>query len=188
MPAEAREIAGATIREVLRYVQESAGDVAVSLVRSLAGLVHPSGAVQDGRPWYSYEHRVAVLDAAARVLGDAGATRRIGHAAAVHAIPAGKRAVLRFRSPDRALREVVRVADRGSKVATVTVLAATAARAMVTYELLDGKDPHRLDCLYVEGLLGATGELAGSACAVEHAQCAAGGAPRCVFVVRWSPR
>jgi diguanylate cyclase (GGDEF)-like protein len=182
-----RETAGTTVCLVTRYVRERAGDDGVARLHALAGLDVPVTALEDERRWYSYEAKIALFEAAAKVLGDPDVTRHIGEDALRHQVGAGVRVLLRtLGSPRIVLSNVAKACPKFSTVATMQTLELGRNHAVVTYELVEGKDPHRLDCLLNVGLISVIGPLFGMPLLdVEHGECQVLGAPRCVYRVRW---
>ncbi|MER7277412.1 hypothetical protein ABT369_23510 [Dactylosporangium sp. NPDC000244] len=78
-----RETAGLTLRAFLRYVRARGGDGAVPLVLGLAGETEPAEAYDDPRRWWSYETKINVFAAAAKVLGDESIGLHVGAVAVV---------------------------------------------------------------------------------------------------------
>jgi diguanylate cyclase (GGDEF)-like protein len=190
MVSDARETSGATTCLLARYVREHAGEEGLRRVHAASRINAPVEALEDERRWFTYEEKIALFEAAAAVLGDADVTRHMGESALLLQIGAGVRVVLRtLGSPRVVLSNVARAVPKFSTVATMDVLELGRAHAVVSYELRADKVPHRLDCLYNQGLISVIGPLFGMPLLeVEHPECQILGAPRCIYRVHWPRR
>ncbi len=190
MVPDARETSGATTCLLARYVREHAGEEGLRRVHAAALISAPVEALEDERRWFTYEDKIALFEAAAAVLDDVDVTRRLGESALSLKVGAGVRVVLRtLGSPRVVLSNVARACPKFSTVASMEVLELGRAHAVVSYELRSDKVPHRLDCLYNQGLISVIGPLFGMPpLAVEHPECQVLGAPRCVYRVQWPRR
>jgi hypothetical protein len=175
---------------VARYVHQHAGDEGLRRVHAAAGLGAPVEALDDERHWFTYEEKIALFEAAAAELDDADVTRHMGERALLLQVGTGLRVLLRsLGSPRMVLANVARVAPKFSTVATMDVLELGRTHAVISYELRSDKVPHRLDCLYHQGLISVIGPLFGMPLPeVDHPECQVLGAPRCIYKVRWARR
>lgn len=190
MPDTVRETSGATTCLILRYVRGHGGDAAVAEVLRRTGLTHRAADLEDERQWFSFEEKNALFEAASLVLGDRDAARRIGESALQHQVGSGLRVLLRtLGSPRIVVSNVARATAKLTKVARMEVLTLGRRHAVVEYFLDESKQPHSLNCLYIQGMLSVIGPLFGMPLLdVAHDQCCARGDARCVFTVRWTSR
>src|SRR5215208_4200017 len=77
---ERRETAGVTSRLILSYVERERGREGVDQLLRLAGLEDEEALLRDENHWFSWEKKIALLEAAAEVLDDPHAARAIGAA------------------------------------------------------------------------------------------------------------
>ena len=77
---ERRETSGVTTRLILSYVDRELGRGGVEELLRIAGLEGREERLRDENQWSSWETKIALLDAAAVVLGDPQAGRKIGAA------------------------------------------------------------------------------------------------------------
>lgn len=175
---------------VARYVREHAGEAGLRRVHAASRINAPLEALEDERRWFTYEEKIALFEAAAVVLDDPDVTRRMGESALLLQVGAGVRVLLRtLGSPRLVMSNIARACPKFSTVARMDVLELGRTHAVVSYELRADKVPHRLDCLYNQGLMSVIGPLFGlPLLEVEHPECQALGAPRCVYRVTWPRR
>jgi diguanylate cyclase (GGDEF)-like protein len=187
MAANARETSGATTCLVARYVRGHAGEAGLARVHAEAGIKVPIEMLEDERHWFTYEEKIALFEGTALVLDDPEVTRHIGENATSLQVGAGLRVLLRtLGSPRMVLSNIAKAAPKFSTVATMDVLDMGPTHAVVSYELRSDKVPHRLDCLYNQGLISVIGPLFGlPLLEIEHPECQVLGAPRCVYRVEW---
>src|SRR4051812_29168837 len=77
---ERRETSGVTSRLILSYVEREKGHAAVEELLQIAGLEGQEQRLLDENQWFSWETKIALLDAAVELLGDPQAGRKIGAA------------------------------------------------------------------------------------------------------------
>src|SRR5688500_14019261 len=77
---ERRETSGVTSRLILSYVERERGREGVDRLLAIAGLADEEELLRDENHWFSWEKKLALLDAAVVVLGDPEAGARIGAA------------------------------------------------------------------------------------------------------------
>jgi diguanylate cyclase (GGDEF)-like protein len=186
----ARETAGTTMCLTVRYVREKAGDDGVRQMLALAGEDRSAADLEDECRWSTHEQKIALWEAAARVLDDPVVSRHIGESALRHSVGASLRVLLRtLGSPRLVLSNIAKASPKFSTVATMDAVEIGRSSAVVTYELHEPHRPHFLDCQSNIGLISVIGPLFGMPpLAVAHPECQVDGAPRCRYEVRWSPR
>jgi diguanylate cyclase (GGDEF)-like protein len=175
---------------IVQYVRRVAGTHAVDEVIRRSGVEATLADLEDERRWWTYDDKVALWQAAADVLGDPIVSRHMGETVLDTRVGTPLRLILRgFGSPRMVLANVAKVCPKFSTVATMRATEHSRRHIVVTYELHDGKTPHRLDCEANIGLMSAAGPLFGLPLLdVEHPECQVDGAPRCTYVVRWPLR
>ena len=175
---------------VARYVREHAGEAGLRRIHAASRIDLPVEALEEEHRWFTYEEKIALFEAAAAELEDPDVTRRIGESALMLQVGAGVRVLLRtLGSPRVVLSNIAKACPKFSTVAEMDVLDLGRTHAVVSYELRADKVPHRLDCLYNQGLISVIGPLFGMPpLEVEHPECQALGAPRCVYRVNWPRR
>jgi GAF domain-containing protein len=185
-----RDTSGVTTRVVVLYVREHGGDEAVRAMLAHARETRSVEELLDEHGWSTYEQKIRLFRAAAEVLGDPGAVRKIGQFMLRSRIALPLLVLLRaLGSPEQVLRNVAKANSRFSTNSTVQTLEIGNGHAVVTYRLHDGYPPDALDCQYTEGLLSLVPEVFGlPAASVQHGECQVHGAPACLFRLRWRPR
>jgi len=185
-----RDTSGVTTRVVVLYVREHGGDEAVRAMLEHAGETRSVEELLDEHGWSTYAQKIRLFRAAAEVLGDPGAVRKIGQFMLRSRIALPLLVLLRaLGSPEQVLRNVAKANSRFSTNSTVRALEVGNGHAVVTYRLHDGYPPDELDCQYTEGLLSLVPEVFGlPAASVQHGECQVHGAPACLFRLRWRPR
>src|SRR4051794_13394826 len=78
--AERRETSGVTSRLILSYVERERGREGVDRLLALAGVEGQEQQLRDENHWFSFEKKIALLDAAAEVLDEPQSGRVIGAA------------------------------------------------------------------------------------------------------------
>jgi diguanylate cyclase (GGDEF)-like protein len=187
---ERRETGGVTIRLIVAYVRAEAGVESLPRLLELAGETRTLEELDDEHRWSTYEQKVALLAAAARLLGQPDVAVRIGH----HVLNANVAGSLKLLlnlvgSPAQLLRGIARTCQKFTTAATMTADEVTATSAVITYRLLPGYEPNRYDCELNIGLLAQASALFGlPPSAVEHVQCQVLGSESCVYRLRWQRR
>src|SRR3954447_25059404 len=77
---ERRETSGVTSRLILAYVERERGREGVDRLLAIAGLADEEDQLRDENHWFSWEKKLALLEAAAEVLGEPEAGATIGAA------------------------------------------------------------------------------------------------------------
>ncbi len=186
----ARETSGLTTRLIVRYVRRAGGDEAVVELLDRAAQGRTLEQLEDERHWTSYDHKVALFEAAAAILDQPDVGCRIGETVLREQVGMGLRVLLRsLGSPGQVVRNVARAAPKFSTAASMDVVSLGEGRATVTYEVLAPNRPHRHDCDYTRGLLSQITPLFGlPPVRVRHDECQVEGAGRCVYELRWPER
>lgn len=190
MGATERQVSGEAMTFILECVRSRGGDSAVLEVLALAGETRTEAEIRDESRWSTHEQKLAVLEAAAQVLGDPGIARRMGESLFEHkTIPATKLALRLLGSPQQVMRALRRTTRRRSSVAIMEATDVSPTHATVRYQVCEGFRPHRMDCDYHAGMLSQIGPMFGLPTArVDHFECQVDGAPWCVYQVRWKAR
>ncbi|WP_433049616.1 diguanylate cyclase domain-containing protein [Dactylosporangium sp. CS-033363] len=185
-----RETAGVTLRAILRYVRARGGDGAVRLALQLAGETEPAEAYDDPRRWWSYQTKINVFDAAAKVLGDEGIGLHVGQSILSYSVNHPLRlGLLLLGGPSQLLRVIAATSAKFNNAADMSTLSVARNQATVEYRLRPGYRPSQYDCDYTRGLLTQLPALFGRpAATVDHEQCQVRGAEACVYTVRWRQR
>ena len=175
---------------VAAYVLAHGGEDALCRVHQAAGIKTPVDTLMDERRWFTYEEKIALFEAAAAELSDPEVTRHVGETALALRVVASVRVLLRtLGSPRVVLSNIARANQKFSTVSRFELAELGRAHAVITYELRSDKRPHRLDCLFNQGLVSVIGPLFGMPLLdIEHRECQVLGAARCVYRVRWPAR
>jgi diguanylate cyclase (GGDEF)-like protein len=184
---EPRETSGITVHAILRYVAERGGDQAVGQVLQRAGRSGDPDAYLDKRRWWSYDTKIALLSAAAGVLGDDQVGLRVAEAVLANSVGAAERLALSLTGgPGRLLRAVAKAGAKFSSVSDMRASQVTAGSAAVEYRLHDGYRTSHFDCDYTRGLLIQVPVVFGLPPAtVTHGSCQVLGADACRYEVKW---
>lgn len=187
---DVRETSGMTTRLILAYVRRTAGEAAVKRVYEQADVPESLAHLEDEHGWSSYRTKVALLEAAAAVLEDPEAPRRIGELTLDESVGSTVKVVVSLAgSPSQALRRVDRLVGKFSTVARMRPLTVEKGYGVVGYRMLDGYTPHAVNCAFNLGVLSQLPALFGlSAGTVAHPRCQAGGASECQYELTWQPR
>jgi diguanylate cyclase (GGDEF)-like protein len=183
----ARETAGMTICLIVRYVRHHAGEDGVDRLLEVAREERPLSVLEDEQLWSTYEQKIALLEAAAVVLGDPDVALHIGETALDHSVGPGIRILLRrLGSPRMVLTNISKACAKFSTVADMWAEHMEKDFAVIRYRLHAGQRPHRSDCQLNIGLMRTVGVLFGMPpLRVDHPQCQVLGAPECEYVVHW---
>ena len=175
---------------ILAHVEACGGREAVDAVLARTGLSDREAALRDERSWWSWETKIALFEAAGEVLGDPDVTYTAGRSAIERGVAAPLKTALRaLGSPSLVYSNIVRANHKFSTVTRMVLEDMRGHRARLRYEHLSDKQPHRLDCLYNQGLLSCVPALFGLPPArIEHPICAMNGGEDCVYDVTWQPQ
>ena len=184
---EPRETSGMTSRIMLAYAERAGGRDAVDEVLRRSGLADREAELRDENAWFSFETKMSLLLALADVLDDPEATRRAGAMALELGVADSLKIALRaLGSPRLVFQNVVRANAKFSARHRMRMLELGRDRARIEWSDVQGRPVHPLDCRYTMGLLGCVPQLFGLAPArISHAECAADGAPACIYDVSW---
>jgi len=188
--AAARETAGITTRLIVHHVRARRGEPGVAELLLRSGVSHSAEALEDESRWTSYDTKIALFEAAVKVLDDPQAARHIGETVLALRVGLPLKLLLRaLGSPGQVLRNIARTATRFSSVCTMSAPMVGSGVAEVTYRLHPPHLPNRMDCEYNLGLISQVTVLfGGRPASVEHEECQVRGASQCVYRVRWTPR
>jgi len=173
---------------LLAEVAELAGEEAVPELLARAGCRRSVEYLTDITNWISYQEAVALWRAGMHVTHNPELPRRTGQRAAERLSSSPVAALLRsLGSPESVYRQI---ATTACKFSTVTRLEAVETRdgyAELTATDVPGFQRAVEHCSWTVGLLSCTTLLFGLPPAnVEHDECAAYGAERCVYRITWS--
>jgi diguanylate cyclase (GGDEF)-like protein len=128
----AREMSGVATRLLVGYLRARAGEAAVAAALERAGERRTAAELEDDRGWSSYARWLALLEAAATVLDDPGAARRIGASVVDQRVGGASRVLVRaLGSAEAVYRQATRVSAKFSTVKTVAPLQVGRQRASI---------------------------------------------------------
>lgn len=184
-----RQTSGATTALIVRYVRSKLGDEGVERLLDLAGETRAPEILEDETSWSTYAQKIALFDAAARVLDDPSVASHIGRTVLEHRVGLPVKLLLKtLGSPGQVFRNIARATPKFSTVATMSAPEVLDSSAIVTYRLGEGLQPSRYDCDYNTGLLSQAPVLFGMPPAtITHPHCQVDGAPECTYEIRWHP-
>ncbi len=174
---------------LLARVAAFGGQEAVHEILRLADSRRTAVYLMDITNWIAYDEAVALWQAGARVTHHPQFARAVGVDAAERLGSSQIAAMLRsLGSPERAYSAVAKGAAEFSTVTRLEVIEAQPGFVEVIAEAAEGF-PRSIDhCSWTSGLLTCPPALFGLAPGVvEHNECQAMGAQRCVYRVRWEP-
>src|SRR4051794_2749697 len=188
---ESPDTSGITTALILAHVQATGGAESVSAVLERMGRSEQRDELFDERSWWSWDTKIALFEASAEVLGDPDVTYNAGRTALERNVAAPLKAALgALGSPSLVYSNIVRANHKFSTCSRMVLEEMRGHRARIRYEhIVEGLSPHRLDCLYNQGLLSCVPALFGlPAARVEHPVCALRGGENCVYDVTWQPQ
>jgi diguanylate cyclase (GGDEF)-like protein/putative nucleotidyltransferase with HDIG domain len=187
--AERRETSGVTSRLMLCLVERECGPEGVDLMLRRAGLEHERDQLLDENHWFSWEKKIALLEAAAEVLGEspAEAGRRIGAAALDFNLAQGVKLSLRaLGSPRLIYKNIVRASSKFTQTHRMEAVEVGTHHARIRYFDVSGRGYHPGDCGLNVGYLSSAPVLFGLPPArISHPVCARDGGDSCVYDIRW---
>ena len=185
--AERRETSGVTTRLILAYVERERGRDGVDQLLALARLEHEESLLRDENHWCSWEKKIALLEAAAVVLDDPQAGRRIGAAGLDFNLAQGVKLSLRALGTPRLIyKNIVRASSKFTQTHRMDSDEVGAHHARIRYFDVSGRGYHPADCDLNIGYLSSAPVLFGLPPArVSHPICARDGGDTCVYDVRW---
>ncbi|HET6869398.1 MAG TPA: diguanylate cyclase [Solirubrobacteraceae bacterium] len=172
---------------LLARVHAYGGAEAVAEVLRLAGSRRTHEYLLDITNWIAYDEAVALWQAGARVTHHPQFARAVGIDAAHRLGSSQIAAMLRsLGSPERAYGAVAKGAAKFSTVTDLEVTQAGPGHVQVVATAVEGFPRSVEHCAWTSGLLTCQPVLFGlEPAVVEHEQCQAMGAERCVYEVRW---
>ena len=184
---ERRETAGVTSRLILSYVERERGREGVDQLLRLAGLEHEETPLRDENHWFSWEKKIALLEAAAEVLGDPHAGRAIGAAGLDFNLAQGVKLSLRALGTPRLIyKNIVRASSKFTQTHRTESVEVGAHHARIRYFDVSGRGYHPGDCDLNIGYLSSAPVLFGLPPArISHPVCARDGGDTCVYDIRW---
>ncbi len=187
---EPRETAGTTTRLIVDYVRRHGGDSAVHRLLAEAGETRPLSTLEDEGAWCSYDAKIRLFEAAARVTGQGDVARRIGEGALASSVGGSVKLLIGLvGSPAQVARGIARAHSKFSTAAEMTALTVTPTSAIIRYRVHDGYRPSVHDCAYTIGLLTQIPVLFGRPPAtVRHDVCQVRGEDACLYAVTWDRR
>jgi diguanylate cyclase (GGDEF)-like protein len=187
---EARETSGATTALVLGFVRQQAGEAAVEETLRRAALPFTAEELSQPSRWISYDTRIRLFAAATDVLGDPATMFRVGREALQNGLTPGLVLLIRaIGSPRQVYRQLPKAVAKFSTTSTMEILECGSTQATIRFTLHEGYRHSRLDCDYVQGLIGAVPGVFGLPPAgVLHNECESDGHPACIYHLTWENR
>src|SRR3954451_1134023 len=184
---ERRETSGVTSRLILSYVERERGREGVDQLLRLAGLEAEEALLRDENHWFSWDKKIALLEAAADVLGDPQAGRRIGAAGLDFNLAQGVKLSLRALGTPRLIyKNIVRASSKFTQTHRMKSVEVGAHHARIRYFDVSGRGYHPGDCDLNIGYLSSAPVLFGLPPArISHPVCARDGGDTCVYDIRW---
>src|SRR3954466_11593288 len=184
---ERRETSGVTSRLILSYVERERGREGVDQLLRLAGLEAEEALLRDENHWFSWEKKIALLEAAGDVLGDPQAGRKIGAAGLDFNLAQGVKLSLRALGTPRLIyRNIGRASSKFTLCHRMEADHVGPRNARIRYVDISGRGYEVQDCELNIGYLSSVPALFGLPPArVSHPVCARDGGDTCVYDVRW---
>lgn len=171
----------------IQKVREVRGEEGVRQLLRRAGLRKGRKTLEAGEEWLSFNEAIAVLQTGSEVTGDPAFARHIGELA----IPRtkGSPVVQMLRecgSVEEAYRRIAAASGKMNRVAFSEARTVSPGYAEIVISARPGFPRAKLHCEWSKGLLTQPPLAFGLPPAiVEHEQCAAEGAPACIYRVLW---
>jgi len=171
-------------------VHEFGGAEAVGKLMTLSGSRRTFEYLTDISNWISYDEAVALWRAGSQVTHNPHFPRMVGERAAERLASSPVAGMLRsLGSPEQLYRQIATSASKFSTVVRMEAVEVEEKNAVLTCEAVPGFTRAAEHCAWTVGLLAAAPILYGLEHAtVEHDECAALGAPKCVYRISWSAR
>src|SRR3954468_18318741 len=184
---EARQTGGVTTTLILDYVEREGGREAVERLLRLAGVEDRERDLRNEDSWSSYATKIAMLEAAAEVLGDPIAARHIGEAGMDFNVAPGLILSLRALGSLRLLyKNIPRTCSKFTSTHRMEALEVGRRHARIAYTDISGTGYHPADCELNIGFLSCAPILFGLPLArVTHPVCARDGGDTCIYELRW---
>lgn len=173
---------------LLAVVHAHGGPAAVTELIELAGSSRSREYLSDIAQWVSYDEAIALWRAGARITHHPQFARAVGEASARQLNGSPVAALLRsLGSPENVYRQIALTSSKYSVVSTLEAIEVRPGYAEISAVPLAGFERDVDHCAWTTGLLTQPTVLFGLPPAtVEHAACAAMGAPDCRYRVSWS--
>src|SRR5829696_6662015 len=184
---ERRETSGVTSRLILAYVEREQGRDGVDRMLRIAGLEAEEALLRDENHWFSWDKKIALLEAAAEVLSDPQVGRTIGAAGLDFNLAQGVKLSLRALGTPRLIyKNIVRASSKFTQTHRMEAVEVGTHHARIKYFDISGRGYHPGDCGLNVGYLSSAPVLFGlPAARVSHPVCARDGGDSCVYDVRW---
>src|SRR4051812_39472463 len=184
---EARQTGGVTTSLILDYVEREGGREAGERLLRPAGVEHPEHELRDEDSWSSYATKIAMLEAAAEVLGDPLAARHIGEAGMDFNVAPGLTRSLRALGSLRLLyKNIPKTCSKFTSTHRMEALEVGRDHARIAYTDISGTGYHPADCELNVGFLSCAPIVFGLPLArITHPVCARDGGDTCVYEIRW---
>ena len=185
--ADGAHFTGDLASALLATVGELCGDAAIETVISQSGTRKSRSVLEAGSQWLCFEEAIGLLEAGAKVTGDALFARRVGE----RAIPLQKgspvpQMLRELGCLEEVYRQISAASGKMNRVAYSEARAVRPGYAEIVIRARSGFPRARQHCEWTRGLLTQPPLAFGLPPAlVEHEQCAADGAPCCVYRVLW---
>ena len=172
---------------LIARVHAFGGADAVARLLRLAGSERSPEYLADITNWIAYDEAVALWTAGALVTHHPQFARAVGEDTARRLSGSQVSAALRsLGSPEKVYRAIATSAGEFSTVTKLSIIDAGPGFADIVATAADGYRRSPEHCAWTSGLLTCGPVLFGLAAArVEHVECQAVGAPRCVYQIRW---
>jgi diguanylate cyclase (GGDEF)-like protein/putative nucleotidyltransferase with HDIG domain len=185
---QAREASGVTSALLLGYLDRVGAPTAAAEVLRRCGLSSCEAELRDENCWFSWETKIALLEATADVLDDPDFLVDMAAMALDMKVAGGLKVALRtLGSPQLVYRSVVRANARFNGSHAMELIDVGRGQARTRFVDISGTGRfHHLDCEYSAAMLSIVPELFGLPRAqLTHVQCVGDGADSCIYELRW---
>ncbi len=172
---------------LLRRVRRIRGEDGLMELLELAGSKRTVAYLDDVTNWISFDEAMALLAAAARVLGDPNIARRLGEETIAQHSGTPVATLLRsLGSPEQIFRQITQTASKFSTVSVLEAVDVEPGHAVVRGSACPGFVRTIAHCDWTKGLLSQPTVLFGLPPAtVEESACQARGAEACMYEIGW---
>jgi diguanylate cyclase (GGDEF)-like protein len=182
---EPLDISGVVTKVIVRFVRAKADDSGVARLLASAGERRPSAELEDPRSWSTNEQVVALLNAAAQVVGDLDIGRHIGEEMLRPHEDNDLELLWSFGSATDLFRNVGELTNF-SRCSTVDSIEVVEGNATIREVTRSGTNRHWRLCEFTKGLLSQAPALFGLMPAVvTETECQARGGQCCMYHVAW---